>query len=148
MNTCNMIVKNSISELESITLTLENFFSDHHLSSTVLFDVNLVIEEVFTNIVFYAFNDSREHLINIHVVKKDELLTIQIEDQGIPFNPLEKSEPDLDKPISEREVGGLGIHLVKKMMDHIEYSRKGHKNVLKLYKNISRDQINFMSSAN
>ncbi|MHC1707218.1 MAG: ATP-binding protein [Bacteroidales bacterium] len=136
MSTCRMIVKNSISELENIAQALENYFDQNNLSPTSLFEVNLAIEEVFTNIVFYAFPDKDEHQISILLEKEGNLLTIKIEDSGVPFNPLFKAEPDFEKPLSEREIGGLGIHLIKKMMDNVEYSRTHHKNILTLYKNL------------
>ena len=131
-----MIVKNNIAELENIALTLENFFETNNLSPTMLFEVNLAIEEVFTNIVFYAFPDKIEQQIKIDLQKNEKTLFIKIEDAGVPFNPLLTSEPTFDKPLSERQIGGLGIHLIRKMMDKVEYSRTGQKNMLTLHKNL------------
>jgi anti-sigma regulatory factor (Ser/Thr protein kinase) len=63
---------------------------------------------------------------------------VAIEDDGIPFNPLEKETPDTDLPLEERKIGGLGIHLVRNLMDKVSYQRRVDKNRLTLVKNISK----------
>lgn len=134
MNSCDMIVKNNIAELENISLALEKYFDENALPSPLLFEVNLVIEEIFTNIVFYAFNDDKEHLINIMVEKVNNAIKIIIEDSGLPFDPMTTPEPDFNKSLLDREIGGLGIHLIKKLMDQVEYHRLEGKNVLQMIK--------------
>ena len=74
-------------------------------------------------------------------------VSIQITDSGIPFNPLEKEDPDVDAPVSERQIGGLGIFLVKKVMDTISYRREGDLNVIYLEKNLSTENSRDPDSA-
>ena len=97
-------------------------------------NINLAVEEVFTNIVNHSGQPPNEP-VSIFIAVNGEAV-IRFEDTGKFYNPLEHPEPDIDKPLMEREVGGLGIFLVKKMMDKTEYSRIGNKNVLTLMKKI------------
>ena len=81
-------------------------------------------------------DDVDEHLIEIQVELLKKRLTIQITDDGIAFNPFEQEEPDTDQPLQERQVGGLGIHLVRKLMDEVHYERRADKNVVRLTKGL------------
>jgi sigma-B regulation protein RsbU (phosphoserine phosphatase) len=100
--------------------------------------IEVAVEEVFVNIANYAYSpDSGDAVIYITV--NDEAV-IRFEDTGRPYNPLEKPEPDLDKPLMERDIGGLGVFLVKKLMDNVEYERVGNRNVLVMTKTVSSEQ--------
>lgn len=130
-------LKNSLSELERLSLALEEFGDSHHLPLKTIMDVNLALDEIFTNIVSYGFEDHDEHLINIHLLIEGKELNIRVEDDGLPFNPLEVPEPDLNVPLEERKTGGLGIHLARKMVDELKYERQQGKNVLLLKKKLN-----------
>ena len=94
--------------------------------------IDLAVEEIFVNIANYAYTPtSGDATINITV---GEDAVIRFEDSGKFFNPLEHPDPDLDKPLMEREIGGLGIVFVKKTMDKVDYRRIGNKNVLTITK--------------
>jgi len=96
--------------------------------------IGLAVEEVFTNIVNNAYQPAAGNAaISIAV---GEEAVIRFTDTGKPYNPLERPEPDLNKPLMEREIGGLGIFLVKKIMDKVEYGRIDDKNVLVIRKKI------------
>lgn len=95
---------------------------------------NLVIEEFGTNCVKYGFDPAREHSLEIALSLSSEGLTVTIVDDGQPFNPLEVPQPDLGGPVEERPVGGLGIYLVRRMADRIDYAREGRFNRLTLFK--------------
>lgn len=95
-------------------------------------DLDLVLEEVLTNIIYYAYPSGQGDIqLECEIVNEGELL-IRIKDWGIPFNPLEKDPPDLTLDISEREIGGLGIFLVRRLAREIDYKREGETNVLTL----------------
>jgi anti-sigma regulatory factor (Ser/Thr protein kinase) len=95
-------------------------------------NINLAVEEVFTNIANHAYQPaSGSAVISIAVGTE---VVIRFEDTGKPYNPLEYPEPDFDMPLEEREIGGLGIFLVKKIMDKIDYERIDNKNVLTVTK--------------
>ena len=88
------------------------------------------------NVISYGYDDSDEHEIMIRLSCKGEEVTAEVEDDGRPFNPLEVAEPDTSKALEERPVGGLGIHLARKLMDDVEYKRQQEKNLLAMKKRI------------
>jgi len=122
--------KNNLSELEKLNLVLAEFGERYHLPSKVLFNLNLALEEILTNIISYGYDDREEHEIIVRLSLEQGELTAEVEDDGLPFNPLEAPEPDLNKPLEERPVGGLGIHLVRKLMDELAYQRQEGRNLL------------------
>jgi len=90
--------------------------------------------ELFTNIVLYGFEDDLEHIIRVRINLNGNALILNIEDNGIPFNPLLKKDSELPADINKAQIGGLGIHIAKKLMDDIWYERKLGKNRLTLKK--------------
>jgi serine/threonine-protein kinase RsbW len=92
----------------------------------------LVLEEIVTNVILYGCEDGLEHEISVRLSWEDPYIKLEVEDDGRPFNPLEAPPPDTGKPLAERQVGGLGIHLVREMMDELEYRRENDKNLLTL----------------
>ena len=101
---------------------------------SLVFKVNLVLEELGLNILSYggAETDRRPEL-EILLISEDESLTIEVTDDGMPFNPLEDAvDPNVDALIEERSIGGLGVHLVRTLMDDLSYERANGKNQLKM----------------
>ena len=130
-------LKNSLSELGTLGSSLEEFGEALGLSSKILFEISLSLEELFSNIVSYGYTDDAVHWIKLTISHEDEILIIRLEDDGIPFNPLTAEEPDCECPIEERKIGNLGIHLTKKFMDDMIYERKGNRNILTVKKKIT-----------
>ena len=130
-------LKNKLSELDTLEEKVHGFSGHLGLTEKSNCKINLVLEELFTNIVSYGYSDDSEHEIQFTITHENGNLTIQIEDDGIPFNPADASDPDLECILEERKIGGLGIHLIKKLMDDVLYQRCGEKNVLILKKDIS-----------
>jgi len=97
-------------------------------------------DELFTNIVSYGFDDDLEHIIIFTLSGNSNLVVINIEDNGIPFNPLEKIDPDFPDNVESANIGGLGIHIIRKLMDNVSYERKQGKNKLTMRKNIQEKQ--------
>jgi anti-sigma regulatory factor (Ser/Thr protein kinase) len=129
-------LKNDIQELDKLCRILGRFGNSHGFPQKAAFEINLVLEEIFTNIVRYGFANKAEHIVQISVSYDNGVVIIRIEDDGIPFNPLETDPPDLDCTIEERDIGGLGIHLIKGYTNGIEYQRLGDRNILTIKKNI------------
>jgi anti-sigma regulatory factor (Ser/Thr protein kinase) len=123
-------LNNKISELESFNRALTEFGRRHGLSPKVVHDLNLALEEILTNIISYGYTDDREHEIKVRLSAKAGEVNVEVEDDGQPFNPLEAPEADTTKPLEERNIGGLGIYLVRKLMDGLGYRRQGDKNLL------------------
>ena len=128
-------LENNLSEIERLSQIVTEFGKRNHLPSRALFDLNLALEEVLTNVISYGYQDNNEHQIIIRICLENGELTAVVEDDGQPFNPLEVPEPDLEKPLEERPVGGLGIYLTRKLMDELEYKQQGGRNILVMKKN-------------
>jgi len=127
---------NDISQLAEVADFVDNLVDEWQLPVNFTVSLNLVLEEVVTNIIFYAFADDKEHFIDIKIEKTKGLLQITICDDGREYDPTQKDDPDLTVPIEERSIGGLGILLIKKIMDHVEYRRTDNRNILFLTKTI------------
>ena len=133
-------LKNKLSELDTLCQKLEGFGESIGLSPKFIFETNLALDELFTNIISYGYNDKQVHLITVKISLQNNELLFSIEDDGIPFNPTEVDEPDLGCTIEECKIGGLGIHLAKNLMDEVCYQRCKDKNILTLKKNIAEPQ--------
>ncbi|HEX6437646.1 MAG TPA: SpoIIE family protein phosphatase [Candidatus Binatia bacterium] len=127
-------VNNKLSELASANQALTEFGRQYGLADNVLHDLNLALEEILTNIISYGYTDSGEHEIAVRFSIKAGEMRVDVEDDGQPFNPLEAPEVDTSKPLEERTIGGLGVHLVRKLMDGLEYQRREGKNLLVMRK--------------
>ena len=124
------ILKNDLNEIKKLTDVLGKLCEENGIGNKVLCDVTLALEEIFANIVHYAYDDIEEHLVNIHINIHDNLFSMKITDDGKPFNPLEFPETNTDLPFEERKIGGLGIHLVRHVIDELDYQHVRGKNVL------------------
>ncbi|MEO3386231.1 ATP-binding protein [Mesorhizobium sp. CAU 1741] len=103
-----------------------------HVDSYV---VCVALDEIVSNIAKYAHTDDKLHLIDVRLSIVRERVVTEIEDDGVAFDPLQSAEPDLDISVEDRQIGGLGIHLVKNLMDDVAYRRDGTRNRLTLTKN-------------
>jgi anti-sigma regulatory factor (Ser/Thr protein kinase) len=103
------------------------------LGGHALFQIELAVEEILTNIIKYAYAESQGDMA-VECGLGPEGFWLVFRDQGPAFNPLEVDEPALDATVQERQVGGLGLFLVRKFMDQVEYQRQGEDNVLRVVK--------------
>ena len=127
-------LKSKLSELKTLCRHLEDCGSVMKLPQQCLFEINLGLDELFTNIISYGFEDELEHQIKFSLAKDRETLVVHVEDDGRPFNPLDAAGPEVSQDLDSINIGGLGIHLVKKMMDEVDYQRVEGKNKLILKK--------------
>ena len=127
-------LKNSFSELRKVNQHLDEFGARHRLGPKILHDLKLALEEIVTNIISHGYADEREHEIRVRLRVQWQEVTVEVEDDGKAFNPLEVPVPDVTRPLEERPVGGLGIHLVRTLMDGLEYKRQGNTNLLTMTK--------------
>lgn len=133
-------LKSSLGELDNLCLNLETLGEKIGLSKKLIFEINLALDELFTNIISYGFSDEEEHTIKVTITPQKRKICLSIEDDGIPFNPIEFETPDVACSVENCKIGGLGIHIMRKLMDDICYQRCGDKNVLTLKKNLSQDE--------
>ena len=106
------------------------------LPQRTIFKINLALEELLSNIISYGYVDDDDHWIKVAISLEEGVLVISLEDDGIPFNPVDAKEPDCGCPLEERKVGNLGIHLCKQVMDDLIYERRGNKNIVILRKDV------------
>ncbi len=123
-----------VEELKRLYEAVESLGEQEEWPPSLIFQVNLVLEELGINIMNYGETADDQEIIVCLTSKKDAL-TINISDAGKPFNPLtEGPVPDVTKELEERSIGGLGVHLVRTLMDELYYRREGDRNHLTLVK--------------
>ncbi len=130
-----MALPNRLGGIRTIAAFLSEFAKQHGLSDKMMLPIHLSVEEVFTNIVSYAYDDEEDHEIQFTYWGDRHSITIELMDDGKPFDPLQNApEADLDSSLEERRIGGVGIVLAKKMMSDLHYERKEGRNCLTLVK--------------
>ena len=135
-DTMRFTLLNNLSELESLTGHLEAVAQKWDIPQKTVLQLNLILDELFTNIVTYGFTDDLEHKITMIFEKKKSELQITIIDDGCCFDLTCAKDPDLEKPLPEKEIGGMGIFLARQYADELTYKRKGSKNIVILIKKI------------
>ena len=93
-------------------------------------ELNVVVEELVVNVVNYSHSD----YLDVEIIRDEKSITLRFHDGGVPFDPLKKDPPDFSIPFEEREIGGLGIFMVKEYMDEVEYEHAGGENILTIMK--------------
>ncbi|MBN1948593.1 MAG: ATP-binding protein [Candidatus Cloacimonetes bacterium] len=127
---------NSLPEIRNVMQRLEELAEKWHLDNRILFDISLSLDELLTNIISYGYQDDTAHQIRIGIELKADQIIIVLQDDGREFNPLSAKSPDFRTGLNEKPIGGLGIHLVRKMMDGVDYRREAGLNILTLTKNL------------
>src|SRR5262245_1507367 len=129
-HTLSVMLKNDLFELQRLNQIVTEFADRHGLASELVFRLTLVLEEIISNVISYGYDDGLEHEISVRLSWKHPNMKVEVEDDGRPFNPLEAPPPDMGKPLTEMQVGGLGIHFVREKMDELEYRRENDRNLL------------------
>jgi len=119
-------------EIAGLVSAIEALGADDGWSGDLTFRVSLVVDELAQNIVDYAYGDAAGD-VEVAITARDETVEIEIVDEGRAFDPLtEVPAPDLTAPLESRPVGGLGVHLMKTLMDDVEYRRESGRNRLRI----------------
>lgn len=129
-----IVAVNDLAELDRINQLVEEFGEGQHLHVEERYAIYLCLEEIFTNIVKYAWPEGGEHAADIRLSVEPDHIKISIEDDGIQFDPTKVPEPDTTKPAHERQIGGLGLHLVRQNVDEMRHQRMDDVNILILTK--------------
>ena len=136
--TLRLRVRNRVTEIDRVNASFNEFADQRRIPPTIRQKVNMLFDELLNNIITYAFEDDADHEIEIRVELVGLRLSITIADDGTPFDPFALPDPDTTLPLDRRSVGGLGIHLVRKVMDETSYERLGTKNVVTLAKRLEK----------
>jgi serine/threonine-protein kinase RsbW len=130
-----------IGELERLAEWIADFGARHGLAERVVLDVQLAVDELVTNAVTYGWNDEEDrHEIIVRQDLEAGHWVIDLEDDGRPFDPRSVPSPRIDLPPEERPIGGLGIHLVRSVVDELEYRREAGRNRVTLRKRVDPPQ--------
>ena len=129
---------NQPSEIERACTAVEEFVAARGLSPDVGYALALTLDEVVANVIRHGYAGTDEHTIRVRLWHEPDMLTMQVEDDAKAFNPLLAPPPDLDVPIDRRPIGGLGIHIMRTMMDDLEYKRVNGQNLLTVRKRVDR----------
>ena len=131
-----LCMSNNIEELNKLEPFLNEFFERENLDLSILPQINLALEEAATNVIMYAYPEGEKGTAELSVEVADGLICATLTDSGTPFDPLQQREADLDVSLEERQIGGLGIHLIKEIMDEVEYAYEDGRNVLWMKKKL------------
>ncbi|HSE00101.1 MAG TPA: ATP-binding protein [Burkholderiales bacterium] len=130
-------IRNRREELRKVVEAVDRIAAEHYLDADVVGDMQVALDEVLKNIVDYGYTDDAEHEIRIRLRVLDSAIEATIEDDGVPFNPLESAVPDTRAPLRERRIGGIGLHFVKNLMSEVSYNRIDDRNRLVLRKKLT-----------
>ena len=132
-----LTVSATFENIEKVTQFVDAQLEELGCSMKAETQINIAIDELFSNIARYAYNpDVGSATVRVEVEKDPLAVIITFIDKGVPYDPLKKEDPNTNLPAEDREVGGLGIFIVKKTMDEVVYEYKDGKNILKIKKNI------------
>jgi len=125
-----------LSEIARIAESVSSFCAARGVSDDAAYKINLALEELLTNTISYGFGDGKTHSIDIELRHDGDGVTVEIVDDGEPFDPNSLPTPDLGASIEDRRIGGLGVHFVKTVMDEVRYRRDGGRNRITLRKRL------------
>ena len=130
-------VERNLAEVSRVNGDLETLWEQQRLPDDARMEVLLCVEEVLSNVIRHGLRGEGEDEVWVRADLAAGEIEIQIEDNGEPFDPLSYPTPRLDVPLQQRRTGGLGIHLVRQLMDRISYERSGGRNRLSMAKKIA-----------
>jgi len=129
-------IKNQINELERVNQFVEEISEELGLDTEFQMNLNLVMEEMVSNVIFYAYPEGKVAEIELTAESDGKELTFVLSDQGKEFDPTTKEDINPNINPMEREIGGMGIYIVKKIMNKVTYQRLEGKNLLTMKKDI------------
>lgn len=132
-----IIIKNQVEELDHVARFIEEIGEELGLDMELQMNLNLVMEEMVSNVIFYAYPEGSDATIELMAESDGKELTFVLSDQGRAFDPTLKEDLDLEKNPAERDLGGMGIFIVKNIMNNVTYQRLEGKNLLTMKKNIN-----------
>ena len=125
-----------VNELPKVREFIEHELEKCDCSMKVVSQINLAVEEIFVNIAKYAYGEKNGNCKVKIYFNGENTLEVTFEDSGLPFNPLTRGNPDTALSADEREIGGLGIYIIKEIMDDVQYMNEDGKNILVIKKYI------------
>lgn len=132
-----LVIDATVENIEKVTDFVNELLEQYDCPMKAQTQIDIAIDELFGNIAHYAYNpDVGSATVRVEVTDDPITVIITFIDHGIPYDPLKKADPDVTLSADEREIGGLGIYIVKKSMDDISYEYKDGQNILRIKKKI------------
>lgn len=131
-----LILHNDIQQIPQLAGFIEAIADEIHLDQSLAMSLNLALEEAVSNVIMYAYPEGSDGLVDIEAIIRHDRLDFIITDSGNPFDPTQAPEVDTTLGVEERAIGGLGIYLVRNIMDDVRYERAEAKNILSMTKRI------------
>lgn len=129
-------VEATVKNLSIINEMIDRVLEEHDCPVKAQMQIDIAVEEIFVNIASYAYAPGQgDATVSIVIADDPKRAVITFEDSGMPYDPLERPDPDVTLSVEERQIGGLGIYMVKKSMSDVTYSHTDGKNVLTIVKN-------------
>ena len=122
----------NLAEIQKVNDSVETFCGEIGLPAGISQKLSIIFDELLNNTISYGLKDEAEHEIQIHIEYADGQVVVKVSDDGIPFNPFDQISPDTTLSVEEREIGGLGVLLVKEMTDSQVYKRHSNRNIVTL----------------
>ncbi len=142
-----MTVDATVDNLSKVLAFIDEQLEANNCPMRVMLEIDVAAEEIFVNVASYAYTSGIGSVaIEVNFEEKPKAVAIRFIDSGIPYNPLEKEDPDVTLPAEKRGIGGLGVFMVKKSMDEVTYEYKDGKNHLTIRKFFDRKHLPFMTS--
>ena len=129
-------ITNRLEEVPQMMASIEDICTEEGIDEMTILGINLALEEAVVNVVNYAYPEGTVGDIEMEVNADEKAITFILRDHGKPFDPTAAKEVDITLPAEERQIGGLGIHLIRNYMDEVKYDYCDGQNVLTLVKNI------------
>ena len=130
-------IEAKIENLNEVLAFVDEQIEEAGCSMKIQMQIDVAVEEIFVNIAHYAYTpEVGPATIRVEITEDPLAAVLTFIDHGVPYDPLAKEDPDVSLPAEERQIGGLGIFMVKKTMDDVEYEYKDGQNILKIKKGI------------
>jgi len=134
-----VVLTNKAEDRHRLVEQLYAFAREVQLPKAALQAADLALEEHLTNVINYGYEDKRTAEILVRLEIQAGALLVEVFDNGCPFNPLDRPEVDTTIPLDEKQIGGLGVHLMRRFMDELDYRREDGRNVFRMRKKLSPD---------
>ena len=130
-----LVIEAEIDKLDEVLAFIDEKLESHDCPPKTQMQIDIAVEEIFVNIAHYAYNPGKGSAeISVEIQEEPLAVVITFADNGVPYDPLKKPDPDVTLSAEERQIGGLGIYMVKKSMDNVFYEHKDGKNILTIKK--------------
>jgi anti-sigma regulatory factor (Ser/Thr protein kinase) len=131
-----LVLHNNIQQIPQLAEFVEAIAEEKGIDQAMAMSLNLALEEAVTNVILYAYPDGIDGLVDIEAFIEDDCLRFILSDSGKPFDPTAAPDADVTLGVDERQIGGLGIYLVRNIMDTVSYRYENGKNILTMIKKI------------